>query len=291
MLDRISIDNTGCALPEGLEIVSERELKKNDGVTRVHSGGTGEGSIGGGGVGSNDFVGLLSGADKSGMDDDHAVDNVALSSSAMHNLAGNFTNIFRTACLWTLAFTQTFNFYGLMLNSPLVFRIKQYDPDGVEDTSQVVFDYMAILIVNSGDVVGNGSALMALAYKMNPRWVAGFCAAISVPLLFVPLVPRLQESRYGLVFMMLIGRIPAAPIGAMSWILNSVAYPTLFRATGHGWANAVARFGAVTASAMYSMPPELSIPIHALALALAVPSALCLPWGSLELTGTGGRRR
>jgi hypothetical protein len=30
----------------------------------------------------------------------------------------------------------------------------------------------------------------------------------------------------------------------------------------------------------------VSIPIHALALALAVPAALAMPWGSLELTGT-----
>ena len=196
-------------------------------------------------------------------------------------MAGTYTNFFRTVCLWTLAFVQTFNFYGLMLNSPVVFRKKQYGADGVEDTSKVVFDYVAILVVNSGDVIGNVSALLALVMKINPRWVAGVCAAVSVPLLWVPLVPELQATRFGLVFMMLIGRIPAAPIGAMSWILNAMAYPTLFRATGHGWANAVARFGAITASSMYSMSAAVSIPIHALALALAVPAALLMPWGSL----------
>ena len=226
-----------------------------------------------GGSGGGD-IGLMM------MDDDAdmtAKDNVALSSSALHNLSGTYINLLRTVCLWTLAFVQTFNFYGLMLNSPTVFRKKVE-----EDPNQVVFDYAAILVVNSGDILGNGSALLALVYNFNPRWVAGVCAAVSVPLLWVPLVPELQHSRFGLVFMMLIGRIPAAPIGAMSWILNAMAYPTLFRATGHGWANAVARFGAVTASSMYSMSPSVSIPIHAVALALAVPAALFLPWGSLE---------
>jgi hypothetical protein len=84
---------------------------------------------------------------------------------------------------------------------------------------------------------------------------------------------------------MLLGRIPAAPIGAMSWILNAVAYPTLFRATGHGYANAVARFGAVAASSMYSASPAVSIPIHAAALLVAVPAALFAPRGSLETQG------
>jgi hypothetical protein len=74
-------------------------------------------------------------------------ENVTLSSSAAHNLAGTWTNVFRTVCLWTLAFTQTFNFYGLMLHSPVVFRKKQYGADGLEDTHQVVFDYAAILVV------------------------------------------------------------------------------------------------------------------------------------------------
>ena len=191
-------------------------------------------------------------------------------------------NLFRTVCLWTLAFVQTFNFYGLMLNAPVVFRVKQYADDGVTElTNRVVFDYAAILIVNSGDLVGNFSALLALRMKTNPRRVAAACAAISVPMLFVPLVPALNSHRWGLVFLMLIGRIPAAPIGSMSWILNAVAYPTLFRATGHGWANAVARFGAVTASSMYSMPAALSIPIHALALVAAIPAALFMPSGAL----------
>ena len=33
-------------------------------------------------------------------------------------------------------------------------------------------------------------------------------------MLFVPLVPSLNSHRWGLVFLMLIGRIPAAPLGA-----------------------------------------------------------------------------
>ena len=211
--------------------------------------------------------------------------------SAAHNLAGTPLNLFRTVCLWTLAFVQTFHFYGLMLNAPVVFRRRQFLEDGVtEDVNRVVFDYVAILIVNSGDVVGNVSALAALRSKVNPRWVASACAAVSIPLLFVPLSRTLSSRRWGLVLMMLVGRVPAAPIGAMSWILNAVAYPTLFRATGHGWANAVARFGAVAASSMYSASAAVSIPVHAVALAAAVPAAIFMPPGSLETTvGAPGR--
>ena len=36
-LDRVCAENTGHALPRGVEIVSDRELKKNDGVTRAHA--------------------------------------------------------------------------------------------------------------------------------------------------------------------------------------------------------------------------------------------------------------
>lgn len=242
-------------MPEGIQVVGDRETGIVTPVATMDGAEKGTAMSGGGGG----------------------------DSSAWYNLAGNLVNLFRTVCLWTLAFVQTFNFYGLMLNAPVVFRVKQYADDGVTElTNKVVFDYAAILIVNSGDLVGNFSALLALKSKTNPRSVAAACAAISVPMLFVPLVPSLNSHRWGLVFLMLIGRIPAAPIGAMSWILNAVAYPTLFRATGHGWANAVARFGAVTASSMYSMPAALSIPIHALALVAAIPAALFMPKGALE---------
>jgi len=39
------------------------------------------------------------------------------------------------------------------------------------------------------------------------------CAAVSLPLLWVPLMPALKGYRWGMVLMMLIGRIPAAPLG------------------------------------------------------------------------------
>ena len=293
-LDRVCAENTGHALPRGVEIVSDRELKKNDGVTRAHASagehGTGaNGSAHGAGDGYLSLGGaaeslLLSNAEDGAADAKRAA-------SAAHNLAGTPLNLFRTVCLWTLAFVQTFHFYGLMLNAPVVFRRRQFLEDGVtEDVNRVVFDYVAILIVNSGDVVGNVSALVALRSKVNPRWVASACAAVSIPLLFVPLSRTLSSRRWGLVLMMLVGRVPAAPIGAMSWILNAVAYPTLFRATGHGWANAVARFGAVAASSMYSASAAVSIPVHAMALAAAVPAAIFMPPGSLETTvGAPGR--
>ena len=296
-LDRVCAENTGHALPRGVEIVSDRELKKNDGVTRAHASagehGTGaNGSAHGAGDGYLSLGGaaeslLLSNAE----DGAAAAADAKRAASAAHNLAGTPLNLFRTVCLWTLAFVQTFHFYGLMLNAPVVFRRRQFLEDGVtEDVNRVVFDYVAILIVNSGDVVGNVSALAALRSKVNPRWVASACAAVSIPLLFVPLSRTLSSRRWGLVLMMLVGRVPAAPIGAMSWILNAVAYPTLFRATGHGWANAVARFGAVAASSMYSASAAVSIPVHAVALAAAVPAAIFMPPGSLETTvGAPGR--
>lgn len=298
-LDRICAENTGHALPRGVEIVSERELKKNDGVTRAHSPAGESGSVANGSgsaIGAGEGLLSLGGAAESlllSSAEDSAADaaDAKRAASAAHNLAGTPLNFFRTVCLWTLAFVQTFNFYGLMLNAPVVFRRRQFLEDGVtEDVNRVVFDYAAILIVNSGDVVGNFAALAALRSKVNPRWVAGVCAAVSIPLLFVPLSRTLSSRRWGLVLMMLVGRIPAAPIGAMSWILNAVAYPTLFRATGHGWANAVARFGAVAASSMYSAPAAVSIPVHAVALAAAVPAAIFMPAGSLETTvGAPGR--
>ena len=310
-LDRVCAENTGMTLPRGVEIVSEGDLKKNDGKLTAHeSGSSAEDLVGlgfgmmGGNEGESETARLLElgggagsaaggGRDPGGLsaelgerDAKHQSKCLAQGIS-LYNLAGTPTNAFRTVCLWTLAFVQTFNFYGLMLHSPVVFRKEQRLPDGTADASKIVFDYAAILIVNSGDILGNGGALFALRNKLNPRRVAAGCAAVSLPLLFVPLSETLNRERWGLVLMMLIGRVPAAPIGAMSWILNAVAYPTLFRATGHGWANAVARFGAVAASAMYSAPAAVSIPIHAVALACAVPAALMCPVGSLEVPAAG----
>ena len=201
-LDRVCAENTGHALPRGVEIVSDRELKKNDGVTRAHASagehGTGaNGSAHGAGDGYLSLGGaaeslLLSNAE----DGAAAAADAKRAASAAHNLAGTPLNLFRTVCLWTLAFVQTFHFYGLMLNAPVVFRRRQFLEDGVtEDINRVVFDYVAILIVNSGDVVGNVSALVALRSKVNPRWVASACAAVSIPLLFVPLSRTLSSRR------------------------------------------------------------------------------------------------
>ena len=296
VLDRICAENTGRFLPEGLEIISERELKKNDGMTRpatansansANSATTADDAL----LGLSLLGGELGGSTGAGESSDLPPDaetNVKLATSVAHNLVGTRVNAFRTLCLWTVAFVQTFNFYGLMLHSPLVFRRTAYDDLGRERKDVIAFDFLAIIIVNAGDIVGNGLALAALKAKANPRWVCAACACVCVPLLWVPLIDALRSSRTGLIFMMLIGRVPAAPIGAMSWILASVAYPTLFRATGHGLANAVARFGAVAASSMYSTRASIGVPIHAIALAAIVPAALRLPLGSLESAVGGG---
>ena len=289
VLNKIAVENTGHALPTGVKIVASSEVD-TDTVT-VDTG------LGGliGGTGDTESMEDGKGAILKSSNPTPLIKTApqVSSPSVAWNLLGTRINFARTLCLWTLAFVQTFNFYGLMLHSPTVFRKTVYyeqalDADAsqplvkVENLSSIQFDYPAILVVNSGDVVGNLVALAALRSKVNPRWVAGLCALISIPLLFTPLSETLKTTRWGLVGMMLLGRIPAAPIGAMSWILNAVAYPTLFRATGHGYANAVARSGAVAASSMYSAPVAVSIPIHAVALLAAVPAALFAPKGSLE---------
>ena len=307
-LNRVCVENTGRPLPKGVRIVaSESEPKHTETSAGGESGETSERGV----VDIDDasIAKEISGGSFHDEDEERAggknvgpsASASALSpnyhlraSSAFWNLVGTPTNFARTVCLWTLAFVQTFNFYGLMLHSPTVFRktsflLKPAAPGEplvkVENVSKIAFDYPAILVVNSGDIVGNLAALLALRVKINPRWVAATCAFVSVPLLFTPLSETLRVKRWGLVFVMLLGRIPAAPIGAMSWILNAVAYQTLFRATGHGYANAVARFGAVAASSMYSASPAVSIPIHAAALLVAVPAALFAPRGSLETQG------
>jgi hypothetical protein len=304
-LSRVCLENTGRALQEGVRIVAESSDPENAafwvkgetaGKTPIDSALIDPTLV----TKKGDDVAAAAATvarKNAGVDHDDA-----RAGSAFWNLVGTPTNFVRTVCLWTLAFVQTFNFYGLMLHSPTVFRKTTFlvEPAApgeplvkVENVSRIAFDYPAILIVNGGDVVGNVLALLALKAKINPRWVATACAFVSVPLLFTPLSESLRTKRWGLVLVMLLGRIPAAPIGAMSWILNAVAYPTLFRATGHGYANAVARFGAVAASSMYSSSPAVSIPIHAAALMAAIPAALFAPKGSLETHGgaSGALRR
>jgi len=299
-LNRISLENTGRGLPAGLRVCSENDLFPSEENTLKERLLKGEDGVDRGEAVSNvtdeeKVENETEITERAGVAETRGTQDARDSASALWNLIGTPTNFFRTVCLWTLALVQTFYFYGLMLFSPQVFRKTLYfeksggDPGEpvmlVENLSKIAFDYPAILVVNSGDVIGNALALLALRSKINPRWVAGSCACVSIPLLFTPLNETLKTKRWGLVLVMLLGRIPAAPIGAMSWILNAVAYPTLFRATGHGYANALARFGAVAASSMYSAPPALSIPVHAVALLCAVPAAAFIPKGSLETQG------
>ena len=342
VLSKICRENCGRDLPLGVRIVPSSEVEEG-GNTGVHTSVSSDGGDvlvdsndqTGGGMKDGKFRDSTEKTKKTVLEKTLFSRQTQTSGGVWWNLLGTKTNLARTLCLWILAFVQTFNFYGLMLHSPTVFRKTVYfeqalDAGGtsgltkvrpcahlsqippprfisqlvtvvhtsrytrltlcfayrkVDVVSSIRFDYPAILVVNAGDVVGNLTALYMLRRNVNPRHVAFGCALLSIPPLFAPLFPALKTSRWGLVLTMLLGRIPAAPIGAMSWILNAVAYPTLFRATGHGYANAVARFGAVAASSMYSAKNAVSIPIHAVALLLAAPAALFAPKGSLETQG------
>ena len=144
----------------------------------------------------------------------------------------NNTNVFRTACLWSLNFTSHFAYYGVVLFLPRILGAGATDP----------YNFDALLISCVGEVVGSVAAC-ALITRVSRRTLlaaGSLLLALSVPVLLLSHVPS-----WAMLAAALVARGSANLAASLTWIVTPEGYDVTVRATAHSWGNLLARVGAL----------------------------------------------
>ena len=154
-------------------------------------------------------------------------------------------NALRTTCLWICSFAQTFVYYGVVLYLPRAFVVLVSHTDvDVSTTSEEMssaYPYWALFASCAGELAANLLCLILVQTfsrsKVISTFFAGFAVTFPVIIMDVPDVI--------MVLFAMLARLCATTSGNLTWLVTPEAYLTQVRATGHSWANMMARFGAV----------------------------------------------
>lgn len=143
------------------------------------------------------------------------------------------SNVFRTACLWTLNFTSHFAYYGVVLFLPRILGASASDP----------YNFDALLISCIGEVIGSigACAFVQTVARRKLLAAASFLLALSVPVVLLSGVPG-----WAMMVAALVARGSANVASSLTWIVTPEGYNVEVRATGHSWGNLLARVGALT---------------------------------------------
>lgn len=148
-------------------------------------------------------------------------------------------NGFRTTLIWICQFAQTFVYYGIVLYLPRAFV--QINGSSAADASPSRYPYWALVLSCSGELAASVALLFLVQRFTRSQLLSSSFLMFALTFPFVVMDVR---DAYMVVFAML-ARMAATNAGNISWLASPEAYPTHVRATGHGWANLFARFGAV----------------------------------------------
>lgn len=146
-----------------------------------------------------------------------------------------------TLLLWVAWFGLAFLYYGAILAVSIVFTDVEQDGDGEE--SGYAFDYQAIFISASSEFVG-----LFLVLSTIDRWGRIPTQTLTYVLGGVSCLLMGYASHYGasrsvLVTVAFVARMAMMGATCTTWVSTSEILTTDIRATGHGWANAMARIG------------------------------------------------
>lgn len=148
-------------------------------------------------------------------------------------------NGFRTTLIWICQFAQTFVYYGIVLYLPRAFV--QINGSNAADASPSQYPYWALVLSCSGELVASVICLFLVQRFTRSQLLSSSFLMFAITFPFVVMDVR---DAFVVIFAML-ARMGATTSGNVSWLASPEAYPTHVRATGHGWANLFARFGAV----------------------------------------------
>jgi len=150
-------------------------------------------------------------------------------------------NALRTLLVWVVSFAQTFLYYGTVLYLPRVFLVLMTDGrDASLADDDVEYPYWALCASIGGELLGNILAMTLVQRYARSSLTAFFFGlyAVAFPIIIAPV------SDVVMVIAAMASRLSASVAGNMTWLIAPEAYPTEIRATGHSWANMLARLGA-----------------------------------------------
>eukprot|EP00531_Pseudo-nitzschia_arenysensis_P014514 CAMPEP_0116157084 /NCGR_PEP_ID=MMETSP0329-20121206/23161_1 /TAXON_ID=697910 /ORGANISM="Pseudo-nitzschia arenysensis, Strain B593" /LENGTH=626 /DNA_ID=CAMNT_0003654179 /DNA_START=197 /DNA_END=2078 /DNA_ORIENTATION=+ len=153
----------------------------------------------------------------------------------------------------------TFMYYGAIMAVSIVFSNTQSDKnaesnDDDEEENKFNFDYVALLISSSAEIVGLTLAIVLVDWVGRvPTQVWGYAGGGFCLLLLGILDFRVATTddgkvpqRLHLIAFAFFSRMFIMGATAITWLHTAELLPTRFRATGHGLANALGRVGGMT---------------------------------------------
>jgi MFS family permease len=189
-------------------------------------------------------------------------------------------NAKRTALVWVICFVQTFLYYGIVLYLPRAF-LSLMRGDGEAATAlhdgNTQYPYWALFASIGGELIGNVLALFLVRSfsrsSLSAFFFAGF--GLSFPVIITGV------SDIFMVLAAMFARLCATIAGNLSWLIAPEAYPTEVRATGHSWANMVARLGALATTywARASVPTAVMFAGYSTLAFIAAAASWALPPG------------
>jgi MFS family permease len=147
-----------------------------------------------------------------------------------------------TLLLWGTWFGLAFLYYGVIIAVSIVFSNHE-EKDSNGEGGMYEFDYSAIFISGSAEIIGLILVLLTVDRwgRIPTQTLAYLLGGISC--LLLGFCAYAEASRTILVALAFLSRMAMMGASATTWVSTSEILSTEIRATGHGAANAMARFG------------------------------------------------
>ena len=163
-----------------------------------------------------------------------------------------FTNgaALTTFCLWIMSFVQCFSYYGIVMFLPHAMQVLTgHTSEATVVTTaaretEMRYPYWALTASCVGEITAN--VILLLVINSFPRGKLASFFFFGFAVMFSVMVSEVIDSV--MVLCAMLARLCAANAGNITWLATPEAYPTQVRATGHSWANLIARSGALCAT-------------------------------------------
>lgn len=147
----------------------------------------------------------------------------------------------------------TFMYYGAIMAVSIVFsNIQKGDDNSNDENNAFDFDYWALLISSSAEIVGLILAILLVDRmgRVSTQVCAYSLGGLSLLLLgilnFYGDSEEEESPRNYLIVFAFLSRMFIMGATAITWLHTAELLPTQYRATGHGLANALGRIGGMT---------------------------------------------
>jgi len=189
-----------------------------------------------------------------------------------------------TLLLWAIWAGYAFSYYGMILTVTRIFDWEDNDDDDANESGdRADFDYLAIFLSSTAEVVGTTIAIFQVDSLGRKPTLVGSFAIGGISLFFLCVLAAGNGSRMTLVCLAFIGRSCVMAGACVTWISTAELLSTELRATGHSTANAFGRIGASFSPFLVEGSPSI-VQVGIVLLVVNIYTAFC----SYQLPETKG---